>query len=215
MNSGASAARTAGLATLERAINGALSLDARTQARLAALAGQVLRIEVTVPALEVFVLPGTEGLRLAGYFETRPDCAVSGAASDFVALLAATDKPSALVNGNLRVSGDSSLLLELQAALAELDLDWEQRLASILGEVPAHQLGRAARSSARFGRDARDTLLRHVEEFIHEEARLAPPRLEVEDFFADLRALANRSERLEATTRRLARRVQARGAKPE
>ena len=44
------------------------------------------------------------------------------------------------------------------------------------------------------------------------QARLAPPRAEVEDFFADLRALANRSARLEVGLRRLGRRVADRNA---
>jgi ubiquinone biosynthesis protein UbiJ len=83
----------------------------------------------------------------------------------------------------------------------------------VLGDVAAHQLGRAARGSARWGRRAHDALLRHVEEFIHEEARLAPPRLEVEDFLADLRATAQRGERLEAGIRRLGRRIDALAAR--
>lgn len=206
----ASTADVAALAALERAINTALSMDTLTRARIGSLAGKVLRLQVTVPSLEVFVLPGEQGLRLAAHCEGPADCTVSGAASDFVALATAADKPGALVNGNLRVGGDSALLLELEQALRALDVDWEQRLALLLGDAPAHQLGRAVRGAARFGRTARDAFERHLEEFIHEEARLAPSRLEVEDFLADLRNLAGRAERLEAGLRRLSRRLAAR-----
>jgi ubiquinone biosynthesis protein UbiJ len=75
-------------------------------------------------------------------------------------------------------------------------------------------MGRFARSSAEFGRRARGSFERHLEEFIHEEARLAPPRAEVEDFFADVRALANRVARLEAGIRRLGRRMAERQPRP-
>ena len=118
------------------------------------------------------------------------------------------------MNGKLKVSGDSALLLGLEKALSALDLDWEQRLATLVGDVPAHQVGRFARSSAEFGRRARGSFERHLEEFIHEEARLAPPRAEVEDFFADVRALANRVARLEAGIRRLGRRMAERQPRP-
>lgn len=207
-----SALNTAALAALERAVNAALALDAHTREAVAALSGKVLAIELSVPELGAFILPGAGGVRLAGHHEGRADCTVSGAASDFIALALAPDKAAALVNGNLRVAGDSQLLLALEKALSGLDVDWEQRLAAAVGDIPAHQIGRAARGSAEFGRRARTAFERHLEEFIHEEARLAPPRAEVEDFFADLRALANRVERLEAGTRRLARRI---GAPPK
>ena len=205
-----SALNTAALAALERAIAAALSMDARTREAIAALGNRALELKVTVPELRVFVLTGDGGVRLAGHHEGGVDCSVSGAASDYVALLLAKDKPAALVNGNLRVSGDSSLLLGLEKSLASLDLDWEERLATVIGEIPAHQIGRAARAGAGIGRRARDAFERHLEEFIHEEARLAPPRQEVEDFLADLRQLSSRADRLEAGLRRLGRRIAAR-----
>lgn len=209
MSAHASTLNAAALAALERAINGALTLDRLGAARIAALQGQVFAIHCSVPAFDVFVIPADAGVRLLGYHEGRPSCSVSGAASDFVALLGASDKASTLVNGALRIAGDSAPLLELQKALTGLDLDWEQRLSVLLGDIPAHQIGRAVRGSVRWGRGTHDSMLRHVEEFIHEEARLAPPRLEVEDFFGDLRALAQGSDRLQAGTRRLARRITA------
>lgn len=209
MSDHASALNTAALGALERAINAALALDGLSLGRIAALEGQVFAIRCSVPEWHAYVIPTAEGVRLPGYYEGSATCTVSGAASDFIALLGATDKASALVNGNLRIAGDSAPLLQLQQALQDLEIDWEQRLGVLIGAAPAHQLGRAVRGSARWGGNAHETLLRHVEEFIHEEGRLAPPRLEVEDFFADLRLLSQRSDRLRAGARRLARRIEA------
>lgn len=199
----------AALGALERAVNAALEMDTATRGEIAALAPTVFHIRCTMPEVEVFVFPSADGVRLQSYYEGKADCSVSGKASDFVALITATDKAGALVNGNLRITGDSAPLLALEKALSGLDVDWEQRLAVLLGDIPAHQLGRAVRGSLKWGRSAQEALLRHVEEFIHEEARLAPPRLEVEDFFTDLQDLTIRGERLEAGVRRLKRRVTA------
>lgn len=213
MNAGASTLNVAALAALERAINAALGMDDATREQVNALAGKVFCIDCSVPALRAYIAPEADCVRLYSHYEGAVSCTVSGAGSDFVALAGAADKASALVNGNLRISGDSAPLLALEKALGTLDLDWEQRLALVVGDVAAHQLGRAARGSARWGRRAHGSLARHVEEFIHEEARLAPPRLEVEDFFADLRATAQRGERLEAGIRRLGRRIDALAAR--
>ena len=45
-------------------------------------------------------------------------------------------------------------------------------------------------------------------EFIHEEARLSPPKLELEDFYADVRELEQDVERLESRAEKLRRRLQ-------
>jgi len=209
MNPAASTLNAAALAALERAINTALGMDSATREQLDALAGKVFCLDCTVPAIRVYVAPDRGEIRLHAHYEGDVNCTVSGAASDFVAFAGAADKPSALVNGNLRISGDSAPLLELQKSLGRLELDWEQRLSLLIGDVAAHQLGRAVRGSARWGRSAQHAFVRHLEEFVHEEARLAPPRLEVEDFLADLRAAAQRTERLEAGMRRVARRIEA------
>lgn len=209
MPTSSSTLNAAALATLERAINTALQLDPATHAQVAALDGKIFLIQCTAPELCMHIFPTVDGVLLKGTHEGHVSCAVSGPASEFVILLGARDKASALVNGGLRITGDSAPLLALERALSKLDLDWEARLAVLIGDIPAHQIGRAVRGSARWGRSARETLLRQVEEFVHEEARLAPPRLEVEDFFSDLRKLEQDSERLEARMRRISRRIGA------
>jgi ubiquinone biosynthesis accessory factor UbiJ len=194
---------------LERAIHVALQMDSVALARIGALSGEIIELCSHVPRWRLFLVPNAAGLQIKTWHEGPVTCAVSGDASDFVAVFTAEDKPGALVNGNLKIHGDSNVLLELGNALSTLDLDWESRLALLLGDIPAHQIGRLLRGSLEWGRGAGDSLLRHIEEFIHEEARLAPPRLEVEDFFADLRMLAQDSARAEARVRRMARRIAA------
>ena len=194
-------------ASLETAINEALKLDPAAAERFASVAGKVIHVRCTAPEFDLFVLAQEDHIQLLANYEGKCDCSVSGPASEYFALLNAEDKPSALINGELQVNGDTSPLLTLQEAVQNLDIDWEGRLAGVVGDVPAHQLGRALRSGAKWGKQAHNSLLRHIEEFIHEEARLAPSRAEVEDFFDDVRALDTQVERLSAKVRSLKRRV--------
>jgi len=197
------------LDVLERAINGALSLDSVTRERIASLSPTVFRIECVAPQFTLVLIPGVTEVRIVGYFEESADVTVSGAASDFLALLAAEDKASALINGNLKIIGDSSRLLALEKALAALDIDWEQHLATVIGDIPAHQIGRAIRQGAQFRRSAHRSFERHIREFIHEEARLSPPRIEVDDFLDAVQQLGLQTDRAEAGIRRLKRRAAA------
>jgi ubiquinone biosynthesis protein UbiJ len=59
-----------------------------------------------------------------------------------------------------------------------------------------------------WGRQASASLSRQLDEFIHEEARLSPPRLEVEDFYRDVHELELRVDRLQSRTERLRQRLQ-------
>ncbi|MBN7797911.1 ubiquinone biosynthesis accessory factor UbiJ [Parahaliea mediterranea] len=198
---------TAALAGLEGLLNRALALDPESGRALAALDGRVFALDCTAPHFQVYLLPSTDGLQLAGHWEGEVTTRVRGEAADFAELATATDPAAALINGNLTLEGDSAPLIELQKALAGLELDWEAPLVDNLGDVAGHQLAEAFRGLFSFSRQAHASLERQLEEFIHEEARLSPPRLELEDFYRDVGTLAERSERLASRIERLKARI--------
>jgi ubiquinone biosynthesis accessory factor UbiJ len=199
---------TAGLAALESTLNRALELAPGSQEALAELGEGVFALHCTAPPLDVYLQPGADGIRLMGVYDGPISTSVRGAASDFTELATAADPAATLINGQLELSGDSAPLIELQKILAGLDIDWEAPLVSTLGDVAGHQLAQALRSAYGWGRQASTGLHRQLEEFIHEEARLSPPRLELEDFYRDVQALELRVERLQSRTDRLRKRLQ-------
>ncbi len=194
---------TAAVAALETAVNRALELDPASQKKLQRLAGKVFGFHCINPELAIFLLPGSDGLRLMGYWDGEVSTAISGKASEFADLATAQNPAAALINGNLELHGDSAPLIELQGILASLDMDWEAPLVNTLGDVVGHQLAEGLRGLFGWGQQASSSLVRQVEEFIHEEARLAPPRQEVEDFYQDVEQLSQRVERLQARMRKL------------
>lgn len=198
---------TAVLAALETALNQALALDPAAQRSLARLAGRTFAIECTEPAVAVYLQPGADRVRLLGYHDAPVTTRVTGTARDFVELASSADPAATLINGNLALQGDSAPLIELQQILGNLDLDWEAPLVETLGDVAGHQLAELLRAAFNGGQVVSRSLLRQLEEFIHEEARLTPPRLEVEDFYADVQALELRVERLQSRLARLRKRI--------
>ncbi|MDP4916439.1 MAG: hypothetical protein NWR12_01840, partial [Haliea sp.] len=147
--------------------------------------------------------------RLLGYYDGPVTTRVRGAAADFAELAGASDPAAALINGNVALQGDSAPLIELQRIIGQLDLDWEAPLVTVLGDVAGHQLAEFLRSSFNAGNAVSGSLRRQLDEFIHEEARLTPPRLEVEDFYTDLQSLQQRVDRLQSRLDRLRKRMQA------
>ena len=199
---------TAALAALEAALNRALALSPGSLEQLAALEDKVLALHCTTPNIQVYLHPSATGIRLAGVHSGQVDTSVRGEASDFTELASSTDPTATLINGRLELEGDSAPLIELQKILAEVDVDWESPLVDTLGDVAGHQVAEILRRTFSWGRQAHDSLARQLSEFIHEEARLSPPRLELEDFYADVRELAQDVERLESRTEKLRRRLQ-------
>ena len=198
---------TAAVAALESAANRALALDPGAGDRLAALEGHAFKLSCTNPALDIVMTPGAGGLQLFGHYEGPVTTTITGQAADFTRLLSATDPAGELINGDLELTGDSAPLIELQKILAGLDLDWEAPLVANLGDVIGHQVAQMMRGLFGWGRQAGQSLNRQLEEFIHEEARLAPPRLEIEDFYTDISQLGQRVDRIAARLNSLRRRV--------
>jgi ubiquinone biosynthesis protein UbiJ len=199
---------TAALAALEAGLNRALALSPQSLAELGQLQDCVFALHCTAPTLNVYLHTGAEGIRLAGAHHGPITTSVTGEASDFTGLATASDPTATLINGRLELDGDSAPLIELQKILTRLDMDWEAPLVATLGDVAGHQLAQVLRHAFDWGKQASASLTRQVDEFIHEEARLTPPRLELEDFYADVGELQMRVDRLQSRSDRLRQRLQ-------
>ena len=199
---------TAALAALEAAANRALALSEQGTAVLEPLAGSVFACHCTTPELDFYLHLETDGVRLTGVHEGAVTTRITGSASDFSELATSEDAAATLINGNLTLEGNSAPLIEFQHILADLNIDWEAPLVSSLGDVAGHQIAEILRSVFSWGRQASSGLARQVEEFIHEEARLSPPRLEVEDFYRDIAELVMRVDRLQSRVERINRKLQ-------
>jgi len=187
------------LESLEQAVNAVIALDADAARRLARLHGRVIRIELVGPDIQLNFIPGHDGrIRLLGSIEGEPDCTLAGSPFDLVRASDKTEGPAQLFAGHVRIEGDTGLAQRFSEALAGLDIDWEEQLSHLTGDIAAHEIARGARAARRegerIGRSTRDNL----SEYLTEEARLLPHRFEVEDFLEAVDALRDDAARLEA-----------------
>lgn len=198
---------TAAIAGIEAAINKALQLDPSTRNRLNALQDHVFLLHCTAPELSLYVIPGSNEVRLCGIYHDEADTSLTGSAQEFAKLATANDPASALINGDLELHGDSQALIALQKILKQLDVDWEAPIAEVFGDVVGHQMGRGLRQGMRFGLQALRGFKRQVDDFLVEESDLIPPRWKTDLFFNEVDQLAIRTERLQAQLEKLQRRI--------
>jgi ubiquinone biosynthesis protein UbiJ len=98
----------------------------------------------------------------------------------------------------VRIDGDNQSAQRFSKALASLDIDWEEQLSHVTGDIAAHEIGRGVRAALHEGRRVASTGRENLSEYLTEEARLLPHRLEIEDFLAEIDTLRDDSERLAA-----------------
>jgi ubiquinone biosynthesis protein UbiJ len=190
------------LAGLEITINRYLSLDAETLSRLAALSGKVIAVELRGLGVTLHMAPHGGGIQLLGDYRGAPDTVISGAPWSLARAGYGGDR-GALFAGEVEIRGDVALGQRFEAILRGIDIDWEEQLSRLVGDVAAHQVGRLVRDTAAWGAKSADTLGRDVSEYLQEESRHLPQRDEVDAFLAAVDVLRNDVERLEARVKRL------------
>ncbi len=152
-----------------------------------------------------FYLFGDEGkISVLSLYEGPVDTRLTGSPLGF-ARLALDNREDALFQGAVRIEGDSEVGQQLQDLLAGADWDWEEQLSRVTGDVVAHQAGRFASRLRQTFEDTRETLVRDCGEYLQEESRLLPTRVEVDYFLASVDRLRDDGERLQARVQRLLR----------
>ncbi len=185
------------------ALNSYLRLDADTLQRLGALTGKVIAIELRGLDVVFYLLPHAAGIRVEGECAEVPDAWLSGAPLALARLGITRHEQGTLFGGDVEIRGDIELGQRFKAVLDGIDVDWEEHLSRMTGDVIAHQVGNVARGMREWGRNTLDTVSRDVAEYLHEESRDLPVRGEVDEFLAHIDILRSDVDRLEARVQRL------------
>jgi ubiquinone biosynthesis protein UbiJ len=191
------------LAGLEAALNGYLRLDPDAMTRMAVLQQRSIAIELMPLQLTLYVVPGENGVRLSSKLETAPDTVLRGTPLGLAQLGLGSQNGKTLFSGSVAIEGDVETGQAFKAILDEMEIDWEEQLSRLTGDAIAHQLGNTARRAAGVLRQSRLTLERDVGEYLQEELRVLPTRIETENFSEEVSRLGMDTERLAARIKRL------------
>lgn len=188
-------------ATAERALNGYLDLDPQSRARLAALEGGVVALQVDGLGQTLFFVPGEDRMQVMLRFDARPDTLIRGSPLA-LARLGIAGETTRLPEG-VHLEGDARLGQQFRDLLRAVDLDWEEWLSRLTGDMLAHQAGEIVRGLGSWARHAGDSLSADVAEYLREESGALPARDQVEEFMDAVDRLREDLDRLEARVGRL------------
>jgi ubiquinone biosynthesis protein UbiJ len=195
--------REAFFALIESAFNRWMRLDPEAMPRLAPLHGKVIRIQVLGLGLELYLVPGPDGMQVYPELDAPPDCSLSGPPLALARLGKVGGGQDELFAGRVRIDGDTEVGHRFGDILGQVDIDWAEQLSGLMGDIPAQAASDRLKSTGGWLREAGDTLYENLGDYLQEEARLCPSRAEAEDFFEAVDALRDDLARLEARIQRL------------
>ena len=189
-------------ATLKRisqTLNAIILLDPEFIAELKVLDGHTIRIIVLGLDLKLDLFPYLQGIDLRLADESQlAEVTVSGPPLSLLSLLISENKLQKGFGSDVQVAGDAQLARTLSEVIAKLDIDWEEVLARQIGDIPAHQIGKWFRSVSSWRKRLHESWETAAGEYLQEEARHLPTRIETEHFMDEVDSLSDAVERLQA-----------------
>jgi ubiquinone biosynthesis protein UbiJ len=192
------------LASLEKILNRSLPRSPRAQALAAALAGRTLAVDISGAGQVVL---SSTGERLTLERGTGLTSDASLRAGPFSLLALAGGRTEQLASAGATVSGDGEVAQKFSELLGLLRPDPEEELSRLVGDAPAHHLGRLARAAVDFGERAARTGVRNVAEYLAHERRDLVPKAEGRQLLDGIDTLRDDVDRLEARLAHLAQRL--------
>ena len=197
-------------AALEKALNQCLQMDPETLAQVTRLEGAVIALQVQGLGQTVYLVPTALGLRVQNVFEGTPDVTIKGGPFSLVRL-GFSEQPTNVFGDGVEMEGDAHLGRKVQHILDSLDLDWEEQLSRLTGDVIAHQVGNTVRDLFGWGRKAVDTFGLDVAEYLQEESRDLVVKHELKSFLDGVDVLRSDADRLVQRVQRLRTNLKPKG----
>ena len=205
---------TAIAAVIEAAINQVLQLDPDTVEQLQQIQGKVIAIELQGLNVTLYLMPQEvpqeKALNVFGHFEGEPDTVLRGTPIAMAKMGLAKNAGDVLFEGDVEISGDVELGQQFREILDGLDIDWEEHLSHVTGDIVAHKMGNLVRGIFSWSKNTTEILGQDAAEYLQEESRELPNRREVDGFLKNIDTLRSDVDRMDMRVSRLGERLKTR-----
>jgi ubiquinone biosynthesis protein UbiJ len=195
------------VSALDVALNRVLQLDPQAAQRIQALEGKLLALHIRGPNLTLYLLPVDGRLQVHAFAEGHVDTTISASPLGLARLALQTDASDAMFQGDVKIVGDVEFGQAIKDILGHIDIDWEEQLSKVIGDVAAHQVGRGVRGLKNWSEQASNSLQQDLAELLQQEMRVLPQRVDIEQFLDDVDKLRADLERFELRLSRFEQRM--------
>lgn len=197
---------------INRALKKYLDSDPEISAKLNNYAGQSLLLHLTDIEKKLLVTPVQAGIEVselseedsALYADERE--IVTTIHSNIVSLARmglGAEYQSMLSSGALKIEGDVEFANQLRSIFMQVDVDWEEIASKYVGDSVAYQVGLFVNRFKNYKSRSVDNFRLDISEYLQEESRIVPTKVELDRFMSDVDHLDANVQRLEARIQRL------------
>ncbi len=190
-------------AMLDSALNAWLRLDDESPAKLQAIAGKVICIHITGLEIKLYFFPDATGIYTLTEYDGKPDVTIKAAPISLMRLNTANDAGKALLDSDVVIEGNMHLSEKFSDILGGINLDWEEWLSHVAGDIVAYKAGETLRGASAWFKESHAAMKMNTSEYLQEESRILPSEAEVSYYMDQVDDLRADADRLEARFKRL------------
>ena len=187
---------------VEDLLNRVLAKDSYLQSRLKTFSGKSLQISVHPLGTTVTVLFEQDRIRLlsspAELLDIEITASIRGNVSELLPLLIEKPDRRPLSNPAITITGDINFIQDIYASLHNLDIDWEDYLAPMLGNLITNELSQFGKDLQEWTQQVSSNMKRNVDEYLKDEERIFPKKEQLKDFSEELERLKLKIDRVKA-----------------
>ena len=183
---------------LETVINRYLALDPELLDKLAQFNGKVIKLEMTGINKSFYMLPGDRGMQVLTEYEGSADTVLRGTPVSLFKMGLVSNVANLLLKGEIEITGDTRLGHQFKNVFSQMDIDWSEPLADIVGDGLAYQMQQSANKFGRWGKTTARSVSTSVSEYLQEESRDVVTDTELNIFNEAVDQLRDDVDRLQA-----------------
>jgi len=143
---------------LETALNKYLALDPEAPARLKAFDGKTIHIEINGLNKNLYLLINDNRIDVAQDHDADADTTISGSPAALFKLGVHRDTAPLFFAGEVEIRGDTRLGRKFKSLLADMEIDWEEHLSALIGDIAAHRVAGVFHQLRQWSKSATSTL---------------------------------------------------------
>lgn len=183
---------------VETVINRYLALDPEMLDKMAAFSGKVIKLEIIGISTPLYMLPDSNGMQIRTEHDGEADTILRGTPISLFKMGLVSNAATLLLKGDVEISGDTRLGHQFKNVFSQMDIDWTEPLAELVGDTLAYQVQQSGKKITGWGRGVFESATMSFSEYLQEESRDAVTETELNIFNADVDQLRNDVDRLQA-----------------
>jgi ubiquinone biosynthesis protein UbiJ len=186
------------LSSLSKSINTCLHLDPESKERIKPLHGKTIGIEFLPLHFSLLCTFNENGIQLLSDEIMDVETTIRGTPLQMAGVMIDKKNRQRFFADDLSMEGNAELGQQVVELFDRLQIDWEEYLSRIVGDIPAHHAGRLVSKFKGWLTDSGNDFCEDLGDYLQEETKYLPSRESLNDFFSEIDLVRMDVDRMEA-----------------